>query len=372
MLPSILESRITRTVSAIVVVLAVIALSGCAKKVTSSEAQAVWDTYVNAMHNGDAAAAKACFATETQPFVVLTKKEMDWFNNCKFKLQNSEQTDRYTKLEFEQTVDGKPWPRSIYFVREGDRTVMQYPYILFASNWPVVTSSHFRLHIDPSLVSDKSKQEGYADIVDTMPYERYIALFDSLTGIPIQQPIDYYYAADSTSVRKLLGADKVYWGCLGRAAVSSKEFDFAEISKIPMAANQETIEYVQGMVRAYGEYERARLSPEEYAIRNSRNTLGTILASVTPEMFSQQFATNPATIISWNASGPIMRFSTGMACAIDLLKRHDPHTFCELFDRSNSVDGFKAALSDLYGLTPETWLAELKKEFPVPEQASKN
>ncbi|HKK21706.1 MAG TPA: hypothetical protein VJ983_09555 [candidate division Zixibacteria bacterium] len=367
MLPSIFENKITRTTGAIVAVLILFALSSCSKKFTPGDAVKTWDTYVRAMKAGDADSALACFAPESQPYCILTKKEMDWFTTCRFKLLNSRETDNYAVLEFEQTVDGKPWPRSIYFVHEGDRMLMQYPYILFASDWPIATSSHYRFHLDPASVSADDKENNYSATIDTVPFEQYLALLDSLTGLPVQKPIDYYYSPDTTTIAELLGAAKVYRGSLGRMVASWIKNDVRDLAIIPMVYDTGTIQFVGSCVLDYGEVQRAKIDARPGSQQSLNSILARKLAAMTPEHFE-------ATIASDKSYSDSLRLEgwAKMACMIDLLKRHDPHTFCELFDRSNSVAGFKAALSDLYGLTPETWLAELKKEFPVPEQASKN
>ena len=290
MLPSIFKSKITRTVSAIVVVLAIVALSGCSKKVTSTEPQTVWDTYVSAMHSGDAGAAKACFATESQPFVLVTKKEMDWFNNCQFKLVSNEQTDKYTKLEFEQTVSGKPYPRTEYFVRQGDKVLMQYPYILFASDWPVVATSHFRFHLDPASVFPDGKENNYSATIDTVPFEQYISLLDSLTGIPIQRPIDYYYSPDTTTIAKPLGAAKVHRGNLGRMVGSVMQFDFRNIAKIPLAQDQERIPFVIDCVLANADLEWSRADTHSQDKLGMGSVTSKHIQALTLKQFEAQIA----------------------------------------------------------------------------------
>ncbi len=233
--------------------------------------------------------------------------------------------------------------------------MFQYPFILLAGDWPTQSFSQIRFHIDPAI----SPQT----VIDTVPYERYLAQICALTGLNLQRPIDYYLCRDSATSVELLGMDDRSWGRIGPCVITFEPFEFAEITRVVLAQAPPPFDFLSQGIVGYGELERAALDTRPFMVGNTNCTLDKYLSQVTPDTLDMLL--NWSVIRSGLTAPPlaILQFYIGAAFVSELADLKDAATFRQLYDRSRDAETFTAATEDLYGMTPQELLEELTAKY---------
>jgi hypothetical protein len=246
--------------------------SNCGRDKKIQDAVKVWEAYVESVRAGRGEIAKSFFAKESQPYFEFDQKLQNSYLDTKFSIIKTEPQENFIKLQvLVEKKDGKQIALFRYLVNQGDKYLIQYPFLIFAKDWPEQKSPHFIIH--RSRLSGGFLGSAIQNSTDFDPavLENFYNKIKSLLNVDYPKPIDYYYCQNEEEVKELAGMRGVLWTNVGSAVITTQRYDFAEITYVLTNTMKKPIDLLYYGISGYAEFERARV--EELDAKNLNFTI---------------------------------------------------------------------------------------------------
>jgi len=335
---------------------------GCSSHQEQSEAVKTWDAFVQAVRRGDLSSARGLLASESQAHFSFDSTVQQDYLNSHFTVVKTETIRDYVELQVLKEKEGKQTALFKYVVKQGGQSLLQYPFILFAKAWPTVISHHFALH---ALETPASL---YADTLtdtitpDTSVMERYYSTLTDLTGLQAERKIDYYFCQDATQAELLSGRLNFSWGSSGMVVISTKRYDFGEITRAFLSSQKtKTIDALHEGLVGYGEYQRVlHNSPDSDALEACDRTIAEHIENLGP---------HPVTVMIDSAVNHPVRLqsadfyygSTGMVRW--LIENGRAGSFRHLYSDAANKGAFISELQECYGKDLRSFESALQEKY---------
>ncbi len=336
-------------------------LCACSHDGIPSDVQAVWDAYVTAAKSGDEAAARALWTAESAPFLELLAKDSLSLKSTTCRLIKANQFQEYTRLQVLVESRGVQEARFYYLVKQHDKYLFQYPFLLFASDWPILKSAHFTFHVSPA-VDDLFAVEGSQNaLLDTLPYEQFMAHLLRLTDLDLTQPIDYYLCPDTGVVSLLSGSKNAFRSQIGSCVITTRSNDFSEVAYTILLKQSDPIEFLRLGLCGYGETNRILLEGTTRATLSLYANYSKYLSRLTPDTLDL--------LLNLDKSDSPLRYSLGRmeqttaaALVSDMIRCDSANRFATLYKGSHTADDFRRLFVNLYGEPPFAVLSRVNQQ----------
>jgi hypothetical protein len=272
----------------------------------------------------------------------------------------------FIKLHLNRNREGIKDTLYFYIVSENGKFLIQYPFLIFAHDWPTVASKHFSLHSrsfgDTPLNSSSKICQVYtsqqASVSDLNDLESFYSKVQELTGAGFNKIIDYYSCQDDAEAGLLTGSEKISWKTIGSCIVSTERIDFSEVAKVLIQTVPRPVDLLYYGIVGYGELERAR-------------RMGTPMVRVknTVARHFDRFKNHPLSSLLENQLTPGNDeqyrdlFSIGGALVQYLVEKYGPDKFRQLYRKSGTDAEFRAQISALYNESVETLEQAILREY---------
>lgn len=349
----------------VIVVLGAVALGvmfGCSKNSVPGDVQRVWDSYVAAVHTGDEAAGKALFTAESAPYFELDDTAAA--REASYTLVRVEPHESYDRLQVLVEWDSLLAGRNMYLVRDGDALRFQYPFVIFAADWPTEASSHLTFHIDPMCEDSLELSGDDATSLDTAPYEEFIACLKHITEFEPARRIEYYLCGDTAEVSLLSGRIGAIRTNYGPCIFTTRRHDLSMVAAIILEDQPEDLDFLRLGLIGYGEHERIMLKAALDSKRSLYEAGTSALSGLTSEklklLIDGRHSDNAAEH-EWSE----LREAVAMVMISELVRRDSANMLATLYHGSHTADDFHRLFDSLYSETPYDLLQELWDEYAV-------
>ena len=223
-------SKQARVVLALVcVVLIGTLLSTCGTDPTTKEVTDIWEAYLVACRAGNEPLARGFFTPESQEYFKLDSVGADYAKRATYEVIKVEPIADYVRMQVVVVRDSVAVGKFKYLVKRDDRYLLQYPFLIFAKNWSVTESEHFRVHCRTTYAD--SLMDSADVIIDTLTPDTAVleAFYDTMafiTGNPYPKKIDYYYCRFPDEASLLCGQRGAMGLFFGSCLVDSRRHDF--------------------------------------------------------------------------------------------------------------------------------------------------
>lgn len=333
----------------------------CAKDTSTAQASLTWMAYVKAVRDGDTATPRSYYTAESQSYPNLSPLAREGYLQSKYTITGAEKHDNYIKLDILKEWNKRKQPFSIYAVSRDTTMRFQYPFLIFANNWPTRTSEHFILHrpsFDKPAPNDSTANNPTLDL-DTL--ESFYARVNTLTGADYTGVIDYYACPDCETASQLGGMPKLCFISIGHAVISVNWPEYAEITKVMTArVKDKPIELIYYGLVAYAEMQRKSPKPG-YEL----NGLETVAHHVDVMPETPLTALEEFDVLTVDPQKMHDVYFIGGALVDMLLTDRDDTTFRTLYQNSPTPDEFARQLDILYKTTPEALQARLVEKYEL-------
>ena len=254
----------------------------------------------------------------------------------------------YVEMQIVSERDGYQRGVFRYLVRRGDRYQLQYPFLIFARDWPVTVSEHFAVHCrEPYevLIPDSMINMGDLEAPDTAVLERFYDLVTRVTGAVHPERIHYYRCESQFEVEKLLGQKQPFRGpCI----VDFRRHAFEPIARRIVTVSEQPILGLRAGLASYGEllrWEWGEMTPGQ--INELNNTTAYCLEYLGEHPIHFAFF-GPNTEQS-EAMGYCMVHVLGVFAKY-LIDTHGTDKFRSLYQRSRTEAQFLNQCQEVYAI----------------------
>jgi hypothetical protein len=341
-------------------VASIVGLGSCSNDGIPGDVRAVWDTYVAALKSCDEDAAKALWTEESAPYCEINDTLQ--FQNTTFSLIKADRHRTYVRLQVLEEWGGKQASRFYYLVRQHDKYLFQYPFLMFAGDWPTVKSTHFTFHVRPSADELFAVQNDSATLLDTLPYEQFVSRLQQLTGLEVGQPIDYYLCDDTSQVSLLSGFKNAFWYSIGSCSITMRANDYSEITRVVFRRQHYPLQFLRVGLIGFGENERVLRRNTPRATISIYSKCLPYLSRLTPDTLDILINLETADP-SLQARLYIMRLHIAGSLVTEMVLRDSANRFTTLYKVSRTEDDFRRLFVDLYGEQPLAVLRKLNQQY---------
>ncbi len=337
------------------VLVALLTIQARADDAVPPEVDSLFVRFVDAVKASDTAAVREMYAPESQPYCGPSESLVRRFWAGTIGIDTVTEHDGHLRVDAGDKLEPAGISLTFYLVERDDGLRFQFPFILFASDWPVKSSAHFRYHVDPALPDSAA--------IDTTAFESLMARIDSLTGLSPQHPFDYYLCADTATARSLVGIDSNASGEFGWCVVSPPPPMSAVFPRLLLTSRPARFDFLDNGVVRFAVRARKTADTTGDSGDLPDSIMVRLLNEVTPDTLD---------VLLWNdvlglGLGGIVYFAkqmiVGMETVTYLVADGGDARFRDLYRRSTDADSFKAALQDVYGLTPAALLDRLRAKY---------
>lgn len=331
---------------------------GCETKNEGREPVMVWENYLKAVREGQKELAKSLFTKESQVIFEFDPHIQDFFKNSEFTIIKESDNEDFIELQILAEKEGKQTGLFQYIVKQDDKYLLQYPFLIFAADWPTKESEHFILHRQ-SFIEDMFGEEiKDSTVIDLNVLDTFLAKIKNQTGSTYAKRIDYYFCETEKDVEKLSGVRGALWTNIGSCVISSKRYDFAEITKILTRSDKGPIDFLYYGIWGYAELERARV---EGANWNN--------VDFTTAKHFEKLGEHPILSLleekNIGDKGERQRdmFSVGGALIDYLVEKYGANKFRTLYQNSWTPEEFQNQLSTIYNIDLQSVEGQLNEKY---------
>lgn len=343
----------------LMVTTAYIFLCGCGQNPKIRQSIEVWGNYVDAVRVGDSEAAGNHFTPESRPYFGLDSALQSSYKASRFTVVKTELNSSYIRLQILQKTDTGRIAFYEYLVSQQASYRLQYPFLIFADNWPVKTSPHFIIHSRSFALSPVVDDSADGPIIyDPDVFEKYYAKIHSCTGIGYDGTVDYYFCRDKDEAGLLSGQDSTTRAVFGPCIISTEKYDLADITRVIISRQTKPCDLLYYGVLGYGELERARV---ENAPTDDVNAM--------TAKYIKKLDMHPLSALlhgSGQAAEQERRrdmFFIGGALVKYLIDTYGEDKFRELYQSATSADEFEKELLMIYNLNLSRIEDQLRHQY---------
>lgn len=324
-------------------VAAAIATAGCQTNDSSLQAIQLWESYVNAVRDGDTIAARSCFTQESQEYFALYPELRADYQDFAYTITGTDTLANYTKLNILRVTSCHQARVTAYVTRSDSKPLLQLPFLVLAADWPVRSSEHFVVHSSLFAETDPSDT---AVIVLTALEELYSRIH-SLTGLQYPGQIHYYRCGNAEELAALRGYDGLTYTSNASCVITTDNYASYDIATI---LTHTAPENVVGLLR---------LVVEMYGLRDEG-------CFAPPLRYPDRMVTDRARIIERVGRRPLRYFLDGSpgdsltrvqtdtnliadGLIRFLIYGHDTDQFRALYENSATPEQFRKQLRSVYG-----------------------
>lgn len=249
-------------VSVIVILFSIsftIILTNCGKDKVTKETVKAWEAYVEAIRAGKGETAKSFFTKESQKYFEFDSLLQKSFMDSKYTTIRVEHNPGFIELQVLAEKDSKQTGLYEYLVKQNNKYYLQYPFLIFAKDWPIKKTEHFIIHSEsfsPDALHDSTED---SLTLDPIVLEEFYSKIENLIGVEYSKHIDYYFCESREEEEKLTGRRGALWTSIGSAVISTNRYDFAEITYILIRTNQRPVDLLYYGIAGYAELQRCRV-----------------------------------------------------------------------------------------------------------------
>ncbi len=337
-------------------------LCSCTNDGIPGDIRDVWNSYETALRAGDEPAARSLWTEESARFCELLTGDSLRNRESTYSLIKVDKHDAYVRLQVLEEWGEMQMAHFFYLVRPADKYLFQYPFILFANDWPTVKTTHFTFHLRPSADELFATQNGSATPLDTLPYERYVSRLLQLTGLDLQQPIDYYLCDDTSQVSLLAGLKNAFRITIGSCSITTRANDFSEIAGIVLRRQTGPIEFLRIGLCGSGESERVLSENTPSATMSNYSFCAKYLSRLTPDTLDILFDLETADLTLYRRLYT-MRKNVAGTLVYEMIRRDSANQFAALYRGSRTGDDFNRLFLSVYGEQPYSMLKAVNQRY---------
>ena len=358
----------------LIITLCAALLVTCAKDTSTAHASLTWTAYVKAVRDGDTATARSFLAVESRPYLWIDSSGRDDYIQSTFTVTKSENHGDYVKLHILKERSGHQYATFRYAVHRDTAWKLQYPFLIFAKDWPTHTSEHFVVHSPGVALLDFTNLEGSAPDtpnIDINALESFYTRVNNLTGAHYSGRFDYYYCRDFEECQRLAGNGT---GRLAQtpACIITGKIDYGAIADRMQARISEKPIYLlyDGLLG----FAESQTHPSDSSfIRAVKRRVAEHVQHLQTASLSTLAAYDP---YHGDRSNSENCFFVGGALVDLLLEDSDDNTFRALYQNSPTPEQFEQQLRLLYNTNIETLqkrlFAAYEPYFPNNLQSTTN
>jgi hypothetical protein len=237
-----------------------IILNSCGMDKATKEAAKVWEDYVEALKAGKEEVAKSFFTKESQAyFSEPDSQELDYWKDSKFTIIKEKNYDSFVKLQVLAEKDNRQFAVFRYLVKQDSKYLLQYPFLIFAKEWPVMETQHFIVHSQSFYPRDFLEANEDTIAINPMVLEEFYAKIKNLIGIDYPKRIDYYLCQKEDQAELLAGVRQITRTFRGSAVISIHRYDFATITDALTYTQKRPIDLLYYGIWGYAELQSMRV-----------------------------------------------------------------------------------------------------------------
>ncbi|HVP36066.1 MAG TPA: hypothetical protein VMT04_03630 [Terriglobales bacterium] len=346
------------------VILQFLFLLNCQRNKPDKKLVQLWNSFTAAAEQRDEAKAKECLAKESQTYFQINP----WRDYSKVKqtIIKVEKYGDYAKLHILNEENGKQTALFRYVVYENGKSLLQYPFLIFAKDWPTDTTEHFIIHYNLS----PQYREGIFDSMlvgsDTLKVkideiEKFYSSIANLLGVTYPGKINYYLCLNFREVGELAGRKPYPRALLGKAIITSDKEELVEIAFLLGIQVEKPFYQLYSGLDLYASAEKTHQltgeDPSELLYSRILPLYYKNKTSLIPEEFKMGYEE-----LHSEASAREFMAATGLVVYY-LATEFDKAKFRSLYHESHDYPSFEKALAKYYGLDINTLEQRIKQKM---------
>lgn len=346
------------------VILQFLFLINCQRNKPDKRLVRLWNSYTAAVAQKDEAKAKEFLTKESQAYFQINP----WRDYSKVKqtIIKVEKYGDYVKLHILDEENGRQTALFRYVVYENGKPLLQYPFLLFAKDWPTDTTDHIIIHYNLSPQYRKGIFDSTLAGSDTLKVkvdeiEKFYSSIANLLGVTYSGKINYYLCSNFQEVGELAGIKPFPRASLGKAIIT---FDKEELVEIAFFLGRQIEKPFYQLYEGLGLYASAEKTRQLSGVEPSELVYSRILplyyrnkASLIPEEFKMGYEE-----IFSKASSREFMAATGLVVYY-LATEFDQSKFRSLYQESHDYQSFEKTLSRNYGVDIYTLEERIKQKM---------
>jgi hypothetical protein len=330
----------------------------CGKDQRVQASVAAWSTFLQAIRDGNEGLAASMLTADSKKYFQFEPEFQESYRNWDFRVIKTETQTDFVRLEILADRQGHQTALFEYVVLEGGQYLLQYPFLIFARDWPVKQGLHFVLHAPPTpgAVFNDSNEDSMMSVVKDL--DNFYMHLDSLIGVNFSGKIDYYFCRNVEEAGLLAGVTQVSWMTHAGCIISTQKRDFQDMLAALGPYRNRPIDLLYVGLRGYAEITRIKTEHE-----SPQRTNDLILKYIAK--FGEHPVESLAMQIELNKDPEMERakFWVGGALIDLLLAKSGAQTFARLYASAQSAEILQEQLRTLYNQDMHSLEAELRAKY---------